>query len=89
MKKSVTSYIPSYCFWDINTNTLDATEDKSFIIPRALYFTDKKSFKKDIEILEKLYSKNEIISELNSTNEIINSSILPLIAKRYLDIELG
>ena len=41
------------------------------------------SFEKDIQNLEKLYSKNEITSILRNTKENISNEVCILVAKRY------
>ena len=75
---------PKHLFWDMDPSRLSVKRDKAIIIPRALFATSKSSFEKDIQKLEKLYSKNEIVSILKTTKEYIsNNEVCELVATRY------
>ena len=53
------------------------------IIPRALFATTKESFVEDIEKLENLYTKSQILLHLKSTKERISNEVCSLVANRY------
>jgi hypothetical protein len=55
-KKNITSVFPNYLFWDVDINNLDVVQDYDFIIPLALYMTNKKTFETDIKRLEFFYA---------------------------------
>jgi len=74
---------PKYLFWDMNYFDLDLVLDQDIIIPRALYMTNKSSFKNDIEKLEKIYTPAQIISNLKTTKELISNEVCELVALRY------
>ena len=82
-EESVLSSFPAYLFWDCDYRKLDRDKDKSFIIPRAFYATDKDSFEEDIARVEFMYSKNEILDELQRTRELISNEVCELVAQRY------
>ncbi len=75
--------LPKESFWDIRFDQLNADRDRAFIVPRALYFTTPQTFDRDIERLEKIYNKNEILKELKSTKEPLSNKLLALVASRY------
>ena len=79
----ISSIFPSYLFWDVNHEKLDSYRDRSFIIPRALYMTDKDSFNNDIQRLESVYDSKQILNCLKSTRENISNEVCELVAKRY------
>ncbi|MBK8502711.1 MAG: hypothetical protein IPL46_11110 [Saprospiraceae bacterium] len=79
----LSSLFPAHLFWDCDYEKLDLKRDKSLIIPRAFYATDKDSFEEDIEKVEHLYTKTEILEELKSTDELISNEVCDLVAKRY------
>ncbi|MGV3528138.1 MAG: DUF6922 domain-containing protein [Flavisolibacter sp.] len=81
--EKISLLFPKHLFWDVNIDSLDIERDKAFIIPRALYMTDKATFNKDIEKLETIYSSNQIIRYLKSTKEKISNDVCELVAKRY------
>ncbi|WP_245977471.1 hypothetical protein [Albibacterium indicum] len=54
-----------------------------FIIPRALIATTAETFAEDIQPLEKLYSKMQIVRELKKTKERISNEVCKLVARRY------
>lgn len=85
MKKEnkISSLFPEYLFWDVNTDNLDTKKDKDFIIPRALYMTNKSSFETDIKRLERIYSSSQIIKHLKKTKEKISNEVCELVANRY------
>jgi len=62
---------------------LDAERDMAVIVPRALYFTTPKTFNNDIERLEKIYNKNEILRQLKTTKEPLSNKLMALVANRY------
>lgn len=80
---NIAKRFPKHLFWDMDANRLSVEKDRSIIIPRALFATTKNSFEKDIQNLEKLYSKNEITSILRNTKEHISNEVCILVAKRY------
>ncbi len=80
---NIAKRFPKHLFWDMDANRLSVEKDRSIIIPRALFATTKNSFEKDIQNLEKLYSKNEITSILRNTKEHISNEVCLLVAKRY------
>ncbi len=80
---SVSDVFPDYLFWEYKVELLDFTNHIDLIIPRALYFSTKKSFKRDIEKLEKLYSKDDILNCIQTTKEMISNEVCELVAKRY------
>lgn len=67
----------------MDANKLSLKRDKGIIIPRALYATTKESFEMDILKLESFYSKNEILSVLKNTKELISNEVCVMVAKRY------
>jgi len=67
----------------MDANRLSVKEDKAIIIPRALFATTQDSFENDIQHLEDLYSKKDILSILKNTKELISNEICVLVAKRY------
>ena len=79
----ITSIFPKNLFWDIDYSKLNIDKDKDIIIPRALYATIPETFEKDIQILESLYSREEIVEYLKSTKELITNSVCEMVAKRY------
>ena len=80
---NIAKRFPKHLFWDMDANRLSVEKDRSIIIPRALFATTKNSFEKDIQNLEKLYSKNEITSILRNTKEHISNEVCILVSKRY------
>lgn len=82
-KKNITSVFPNYLFWDVDINTLDAVQDYDFIIPRALYMTNKKTFEADIKRLEFFYTPSQIIKSLQKTKELISNEVCHLVATKY------
>ncbi len=67
----------------MDSSKLSVDTDFDIIIPRALYASTKQSFEKDIARLEKLYSKEQIISCLQKTKERISNSICLMVANKY------
>ncbi len=80
---SVADVFPKHHFWEYKIDMLDFKKDKELIIPRALYFSDKESFNRDVEKLETIYSKKEIVRCINNTREAISNEVCELIAIRY------
>jgi hypothetical protein len=62
---------------------LDAERDMAVIVPRALYFTTPQTFEADIERLERIYNKKEIVRNLKATKEPISNRVFELVADRY------
>ncbi|WP_208458807.1 hypothetical protein [Kaistella flava (ex Peng et al. 2021)] len=58
-------------------------QDQDIIIPRAMYATTCDSFEEDIERLERLYTKKEILDHLKNTKELISNEVCALVSKRY------
>jgi len=82
-ENKILAIFPEYLFWDVNVNSLDIKRDQDFIIPRALYMTNKDSFDTDIKRLESIYSSNQIVEHLKNTKEKISNEVCELVAKRY------
>ena len=70
-------------FWDVDPKNLDIQDDMDFIIPRALMATTAETFAKDIQPLEQLYSRMQIVRELQTTKERISNEVCKLVARRY------
>jgi len=81
--KDISQIFPKHLFWDVNTKNLDIQDDKDFIIPRALMATTVETFTKDIQPLEELYSRTQIVKELQKTKERISNEVCKLVARRY------
>ena len=81
--KDISQIFPKYLFWDVNPKNLNIQDDKDFIIPRALMATTVDTFTKDIEPLEQLYSRAQIVSEFQKTKERISNEVCMLVARRY------
>jgi hypothetical protein len=62
---------------------LDAERDSAIIIPRALYFTDHRSFETDISKLEIFYTPQQILQQLRNTKELISNEACVMVAQRY------
>ena len=82
-QKEYISKLSPHLFWDIDYSKLNIDKDKDIIIPRALYATIPETFEKDIQILESLYSREDIVEYLKSTKELITNSVCEMVAKRY------
>ena len=80
---NIAKEFPKHLFWDMDASRLSLQKDKTIIIPRALFATTQDSFEKDIQRLEKLYSKKDIINILRNTKELISNEICVLVARRY------
>lgn len=80
---NIAKKFPKHLFWDMDANRLLAKEDKAIIIPRALFDTTQDTFENDIQSLEEIYSKKEIVRILRNTKELISNEICILVAKRY------
>lgn len=80
---NIADILPKESFWDIRFDQLNADRDRALIVPRALYFTTPQTFDRDIERLEKIYNKTEILKELKSTKEPLSNKLLALVASRY------
>ncbi|EZH74606.1 hypothetical protein ATO12_12635 [Aquimarina atlantica] len=81
--KDITKIFPKHLFWDIDYSKLSIKRDKDIIIPRALYTTTKDTFANDIAVLERLYSKQKILSCLKNTKEHVSNKTCVMVAKRY------
>jgi hypothetical protein len=79
----IAEILPKHSFWDMKVEQLDAQRDIAVIVPRALFFTTPETFEKDIELLEKIYNKSEIVRNLKATKEPISNKIFELVANRY------
>jgi|TARA_R110002012_G_scaffold173866_1_gene338641 site-specific recombinase XerD len=82
-RQNITAIFPKHLFWDVDMTRLNPQRDKNLIIPRALFASTEDTFIDDIERLEELYSKNEILQTLRSTKERISNTVCELVAKRY------
>ncbi len=67
----------------MDVSQLSTKKDKALIIPRMLMATTKETFSKDIELVESVYSANEIYTTLKDTKERISNSVCRLVSKRY------
>lgn len=81
--KDISKIFPKYLFWDVDPKNLDIQDDKDFIIPRALMASTAETFAKDIQPLEELYSRSQIVRELQRTKERISNEVCRLVAHRY------
>ena len=82
-KNTILSFLPTHLFWDIDVDKLSIKRDKDIIIPRMLFSTTKESFESEISILEKIYSKDDIIESLMQTKERISNEVCSLVADKY------
>ena len=48
-----------------------------------MYATTADSFEKDIQKLEKLYSKDDILFYLKNTKELVSNKVCLMVSKRY------
>ena len=81
--RDISQIFPKHLFWDVNPKNLDIQDDMDFIIPRALMATTAETFAKDIQPLEQLYSRMQIVRELQTTKERISNEVCKLVARRY------
>lgn len=58
---------------------LSPHQDKDIMIPRAMYATTRDSYEEDIERLERLYTKKEILEHLKNTKELISNEVGALV----------
>lgn len=79
----ISSIFPEYLFWDSDMSKLDLELDQEFIIPRALYMTNARSFDANISQLEQYYSISQIVTALKSTKENISNEVCKMVAQRY------
>ncbi|MFT4781655.1 MAG: hypothetical protein ACI9SD_001344 [Pseudohongiellaceae bacterium] len=80
---NISNTFPKQAFWDMDTNKLSPQKDKAIIIPRVLMSTNEATFSKDIELVETVYSANEIYTTLKDTKERISNNVCRLVSKRY------
>ncbi|WP_298247352.1 hypothetical protein [uncultured Christiangramia sp.] len=80
---NIAKKFPKHLFWDMDASRLSVKEDKALIIPRALFATTQATFERDIQRLEEIYSKKEIVSILKNTKERISNEVCILVTKRY------
>ena len=80
---NIAKKFPKHLFWDMDASRLSLDEDKAIIIPRALFATTPATFENDIQRVEELYSKKDILSILKNTKERISNEVCTLVAKRY------
>lgn len=80
---NIAKKFPKHLFWDMDASRLSVKKDKAIIIPRALFATTQVSFEIDIQRLEELYSRKEIINILKNTKERISNEVCVLVTKRY------
>ena len=79
----ISTIFPKHLFWDIDYSKLNIDKDKDIIIPRALYATIPETFEKDMQILESLYTREDLVECLKNTKELITNSVCEMVAKRY------
>ncbi|PQB08967.1 hypothetical protein BST83_01035 [Polaribacter filamentus] len=82
-KINISDTFPKQAFWDMDTNKLSTQRDRAIIIPRVLMTTNEDTFSKDIELVESVYSANEIYTTLKDTKERISNNVCRLVSKRY------
>ena len=80
---NIAKKFPKHLFWDMDASRLSLQKDKAIIIPRALFATTQATFEKDIQRLEELYTKKDILDILKNTKERISNEICVLVTKRY------
>lgn len=80
---TIPAVFPRHLFWDMDHSQLNAERDKDIIIPRALYFTDSRSFDADISKLESFYEPQQIVQQLKATKELISNEVCAMVAERY------
>ena len=80
---NIATIFPKYLFWDMDSNKLNLQRDKDIIIPRSMYATTSDSFEEDIQRLERLYTKEDILNYLKNTKELISNEVCDLVSKRY------
>lgn len=80
---NIATIFPKHLFWDMDYSKLNIDEDKDIIIPRALYATIPETFEKDMQILESLYTREDLFECLKNTKELITNSVCEMVAKRY------
>jgi hypothetical protein len=83
VKATITSVFPKYLFWDMDHSRLNLDRDRDIIIPRALYFTDRRSFTEDISRLETFYTPQQIVYQIQDTKELISNEVCLMVAERY------
>ena len=79
---NIADIFSKYLFWNMDHIKTDVKKDEDIIFPRALYATNKDSFKEDIEKLEPLYNKRTIVRQLKSPKEFISNEVCRLVAER-------
>ncbi len=67
----------------MDSSQLNVEQDHDIIIPRALYFTDFRSFNEDISRLEVFYKPQQIVQQLQNTKELISNEVCAMVAERY------
>jgi len=80
---TIPSVFPKYLFWDMEYSQLSVERDDDIIIPRALYFTDLRTFNEDISRLEVFYTPQQIVQQLRNTKELISNEVCAMVAERY------
>ncbi len=80
---NIAKKFPKHLFWDMDASRLSLQKDKAIIIPRALFATTQATFEKDIQRVEELYTKKDILDILKNTKERISNEVCTLVAKRY------
>ena len=71
------------CFWDRIIDILNRKNDQRFIIQRIVQWSFPKDFDDNVDMLEKYYTKEEIIDSVANPLERIDRNILQKISKRY------
>ncbi|MCY4562383.1 MAG: hypothetical protein OXC03_08870 [Flavobacteriaceae bacterium] len=71
------------CFWDRIIDILNRGKNKKFIIQRIVQWSFPKDFDDNMDMLEKYYTKEEIIDSVANPLERIDRNILQKISKRY------
>lgn len=61
-RTNIAKTFPKHLFGDMDVDRLSAKRDKDIIIPRALFATTEDTFEEDIQKLERLYPKKEILA---------------------------
>lgn len=68
-----------YCFWDYDVYWMHWDWHKHLIIPRILKF----DLDKAIEVLERFYTKEEIVNTVKSVGEVVSDRACEFLADRY------
>ncbi len=82
-RRNIAELFPKHLFWDVDSSKLHIQRDCAFIIPRALYMTNRESFSTNIAKLEQLYTPQQIVEQLKNTKEKISNDVCRMVAEHY------